>query len=217
MQLNIKEMIGGSPARLRWVYRYSTSRVRHPESVAEHSFFVAFYALMVGRWVNNKVDRDPQQMPVNIGLLLSRAVIHDVEECATGDFPRNFKHGDPELHKLLENAAKKEMKGILDRLIEGPDQLGFYALWLNAKDPSSEGRILEFCDFLAVLGFLLQEGMGEGNGTIGVHVEGMSVYYGKFQRTEYQFLQPLVEECGTILEQLGILDSALVKQGKGDS
>lgn len=213
MELNVKEMIGGGPARLRWVYRYSTSRVRHPESVAEHSFFVAFYTLCVGWWVKDEGYK------LDLLQVMERAILHDLEEAVSGDFPRSFKHSDREMKRMLDIAAEKAFHQLLNPVVGdehvSPAHELFFRTWHDSKDHTLEGRVLEFCDFLAVLGFLLQEGMGEGNGMIGIHVADMSTYYGKFQRPEFDFLRPLIQQAGSIMQQLGIEDTDLVRKGKG--
>lgn len=210
--LNIKEMIAGGPARLRWTYRFQTCRVRHPESVAEHSWYVSFYGLAIVRWYNNQRDTKKGE-PLNMVVVLQRAVLHDVEEAETGDFPRNFKHSSPDMHKLLEKAGREGMRRLVNRMVsDEPWETtanDLYNSWIDAKHPDPEGYVIEFADFLAVLGFILQEGQGEGNGTIGIHVAEMSKYYGKFQREEYEFLRPLIDQAGQIMQELGILDTSV--------
>jgi hypothetical protein len=107
------------------------------------------------------------------------------------------------MHDMLERAASSAMERVLGRLW-GVSKLvdTFYGFWKGAKDDTYGGRILEFADFLTVLAFIVQEGQGEGNGTIGIHVAGMPDYYAKFEGKEYDFLRPLVDEAGSILKEI---------------
>jgi len=75
-------------------------------------------------------------------------------------------------------------------------------MWKEAKDDTEEGRIIEFCDFISVLGFLLQEGIGSGNKTIERHVADMGKYFSKFQLEEYNFIRPLVEQACLIMGEV---------------
>lgn len=208
--LSIREMIDGNPARLRYTFRYSTSRVSAPESVAEHSYYVAFYSLMIGRWYNNRPNRDPQDSPVNIGLLLTRALVHDLEEARSGDFPRLFKHSTPELKQILDQASEVALAQMLEPLLPGPDVPGpasreakhMLEIWRTAKDDSLEGRIIEFSDFLSVLGFMLQERDSGGNRNIDQHVADMSAYYGKFRESRFDFLGELVYQCDDLMKEV---------------
>lgn len=206
--LNVREMLEGSPSRLRYVPRYSTSRVGHSESVAEHMYFVAFYALQIGTWVNHEIKDGRLAIPeswgpirkdVCIATLLQRAVLHDLEEARSGDFPRPFKHSTPEMKALLEQAGEIAFNQIVRPLwglppeIPGDEEYSgpadeFLISWLDAKDGTPEGMILEFCDFLAVLGFMLEEGAAGGNALVRRHIPDMNEYFAKFEGDEYNFL-----------------------------
>jgi 5'-deoxynucleotidase YfbR-like HD superfamily hydrolase len=212
MFLSIREMIVGGPARLRFVYRYSTTRVYYRESVAEHSYFTALYTNMIGRWCLEEHLVKPHGL--DMGDLLERALLHDLEEARSGDFPRSFKHSDPQLKAMLEAASEKAFRQIVAPLIRHnsgefvnpnalvPEAKRLLNVWSNSKDESVAGRILEFADFLSVLGFLLQEGAGAGNKAILEHVEDMCKYFSKFKDERFNFLLPLIGQARDIMLEL---------------
>jgi 5'-deoxynucleotidase len=68
---------------LAYVPRWSIVRVAKPQSVAEHSYYTAVYALQIARLVRWEANWLP---------LVEMALWHDVEECFTGDMPGPVKH-----------------------------------------------------------------------------------------------------------------------------
>lgn len=204
MELSLQELLDGTISRLRYVFRYSTSRVQAPESVAEHSYFVALYCMLIGDWTLANTKEKPR-----MELLLRRAMLHDAEEARSGDFPRTFKHSSANVKKVLEAASREAMVQLLTPLSGsafsdfGSPSSTYLRLWENAKDASIEGRILEFADFLSVLGFLLQECDGGNRKAILRHVGDMETYFKKFKgQAEYAFLSPLLKQAQSILEEV---------------
>lgn len=199
--MNIRELISGGPARLRYVFRYSTSRVQHPESVAEHSYYVALYALMIATWYGYTYS-DGRGL-FSLDKLLRRALLHDLEEARSGDFPRPFKHSSPEMEAILSAAGRQAFSQLIDKLT--PVELIRRELkeeWFHAKDNSLEGRIVEFADFLAVLGFMMQEGAANGNQSIKDHVMAMEDYFANFSAPAYDFLRPLVDQAAVMMKEM---------------
>lgn len=201
MTLNIQELISGIPARLRYVIRYSTSRVLHHESVAEHSYFVGLYALMIGRWCRR------QGLRISVEKLLTRATLHDLEEARSGDFPRPFKYSSPELRNLLETASELAYKQIMERILSGDpkgkaEQRELLDCWKSSKDDTMEGMILEFSDFLSVLGYMMHEGLANGNKIVEQHVADMDKYFSKFEQPWYDFIRPLIDQAAMMMVTL---------------
>lgn len=200
MNLSIREMVDGSPTRLRDTFRYSTSRVHHPESVAEHSYYVALYSMLVGRWANEHFKVEGPFPAVNLASLLQKALVHDLEEARSGDFPRPFKNSSPELKRMLDGAATIAFTQILAPLVgqDGPEFEIMVDFWSESKDHTREGRIVEFCDFLSVLSFMLQE-HESGNQLVKKHVAEMSKYFAIFMNEQFHFIRPLVEQARNIM------------------
>jgi 5'-deoxynucleotidase YfbR-like HD superfamily hydrolase len=146
--LNIKELLSGEIQRMSHIERYSSYPMIRRENVAEHSFFVAFYGWIIAR------DMQCRGFPVNLATVLEKAIIHDVDECLTGDILRPIKYSVPGLYDAIENAAK-------DMLGQLSEDLGIGKLlpllWSNSKNGDLEGHIVYFADFIAVLSYLWQE------------------------------------------------------------
>jgi 5'-deoxynucleotidase YfbR-like HD superfamily hydrolase len=195
VNLNIAEMLCGDPVRLRYVNRYSTCRVNHKETVAEHSYFVGLYAALIGTWVTR------QGIPVAWGLLMMRTMVHDMEEACSGDWPRHFKHSDDDLAANLDRVAKIAITRMSTRLIgENPDSV-IISLWEHAKDGTPEGRIVSFADFLSVLSYVSQEHMS-GNVFAMEHVQHLDDYFEGFKNAGFDFIRPLVDQAGDFLRSL---------------
>lgn len=190
MILDVREMLGGDIARLRYIKRFSTCRTIGSETVAEHTAFVVIYCMLIMRWVRAtttgiKIDGEK---------LLSRASIHDSEEARTGDFPRSFKHATPALREAVEEAARQEAVAVFETVVSSRESAELFLLWRDAKDDSVEGRILEFADFLSALAFVVEE-KKMGNFCLSHHTGTFSRYLAKFEGSQYAFLKPLVEQA----------------------
>lgn len=47
--LDLKKMMTSELRNIKNIKRYSSTQVNHVENVAEHSFWVAYYALLIGK------------------------------------------------------------------------------------------------------------------------------------------------------------------------
>jgi len=152
--MKVEKLLTGRALRVFHVTRFSSLPVHRKETVGEHLFLASWYALMIGR----EIDLD-KAGELDFGLLLSRALVHDIEESVTGDIVRDVKHGgDGSLAKLLHTMGKQV---VLD--IEAELEIPVLDLWENSKDDSLEGRILALADLMTVAAYAL-EGLKSGNG-----------------------------------------------------
>lgn len=156
------------------ISRYSQSHLAQNESVLEHTGFVAMLAFFIGNEINiAEYEEDgeglPMQDSVNLGGLLSRALMHDVDEVITGDLPRPTKYNNEALRREIEKVERANMISITRNL--GSSDL-FYA-WRDAKDDTIAGAIIRLCDTIAVLHKIRQEFFVFGNSDILGHVKGI--------------------------------------------
>lgn len=153
------EAVAGLPVNLRWVNRFSTSRCGRPENVAEHSYFVCFYAWLLASVAAERMGISQDDVSLLIREVLEKAVLHDLEECRTGDIHRPFKYSHPQLKAALDDAAKIAMEQIKARLF-CTEAIGnrLTYVWHTSKDHSLSGCIVRLADFLSVLSFVMQEG-----------------------------------------------------------
>jgi len=124
--------------RLGWLLR----GVRDVESVAAHSFGVAFIAMLIA-------DRARQRgMRVDVERLLRLALLHDLTEARTGDLPSTIKsYYEPAALKAADERVAVEMLADL-----GPLGEQYLELWRDYEHRASlEARIVKAADKLDLL------------------------------------------------------------------
>lgn len=202
--LDLNFLLTGTPIRMRYVNRWSTSQVSFPENVAEHSYFVCLYAMFVARWVCDNHFEGSKMNSCSkrafLGDVLQKAILHDLEEARTGDIHRPFKYSSPELKASMRNAGVIAAKQTLGPLVEpdaSKDEL--LRLWLNSKNGSLSGRIVRFADLMAVVAFSLQEGK---NATFKLSLETLEGHMNDFDHADYDFIRPLVEQLKPLVKEV---------------
>lgn len=145
-EINIDELLSGGFHRLSHVNRYSSIPVIRKENVAEHSWYVGFYAYAIGK------DLDRRGVEIDFGKLLSRAMLHDIDESFTGDFLRVVKYSHPDLKKALDSVSTKMIYQIQDKL--GIDMKND---WETAKADDIEGDIIKIVDLARVVSYAMEE------------------------------------------------------------
>lgn len=206
--LNIKSILVGDPNRLRYVQRYSTCRVVHPDNVAEHMYYVTLYAVMLARDVEHHGGR----MKFDYRKLMLKCVLHDLDEAVTGDVPRMFKHSSEATRLALHAGASQMVQTLFCSLFDRAtaripgngdtwfDNVILQENWETAKDNSYEGCILELADFLSVLSFLLEEKQTY-NTSLQPHIDSMVVYFKRFEHVDYEFLRPYLQQVETLMTE----------------
>jgi len=133
------------------VVRFSTHTRIRDQSISEHSYHVALYAMLLAdleESFGNKVDKTK---------LLKTALLHDLEESMTGDIIYSFKHGDERLLREIRRLSSDFFKELIDKL---PPEIAkeYFELWKNSKDMNTiEGRIIEAADKLEGLMYSIEE------------------------------------------------------------
>lgn len=125
------------------VARYSQAHLNRPENVLEHTGFVCVMCMLIG------LDHGD----VDMGELMIKATVHDLEESKIGDIANPVKYANPQILKELKKIGKKAMSDI-------SNETGIYALydyWESSKDDSIEGKIVKLADVLAVLAKIHEE------------------------------------------------------------
>lgn len=123
--------------------RWSQAHCNRPESVLEHTAVVAMYSLHLA-----------SKHEANIGVVLQKAIIHDVDEIVTGDIPTPTKYANGD---ILHEIKKLERVAALE-ICNGSFFNGVFHQWENAKDLSTEsGCIIAIADHAAVVYKIKQE------------------------------------------------------------
>jgi 5'-deoxynucleotidase YfbR-like HD superfamily hydrolase len=148
--INLSELLAGDTRQMSSVIRYSSIPHGRGENVAEHSYYVIFYCLLIAK------DMEKDGYKIDYYKLLVSAVIHDLDEAITGDIIRPVKYSSEELRDKLEHVADIYCRHTLRKLDNGGAE-ELYDYWEKAKDPSTlEGQILQVCDMLSVIAYCIE-------------------------------------------------------------
>ena len=125
------------------------------ESVLEHVGMVALISLQIGESLNREGKR------VDIEKLLTKSLLHDIEETIVGDLPRPTKHHSIELRNLIRELESESAYEVL----RDADLTAYFQHWSQSKE-GPEGKIVAFVDILVVLIKFHDEIIRRGNSTM---------------------------------------------------
>jgi 5'-deoxynucleotidase len=175
------------------VTRYSGSRLMRDESVMEHIGSVAALALFIG------LDCKRIGTPINMELLLTRALVHDLEESVIGDISNPTKYHSKQITDGLNALAKDSMTDLMTNI--GHNNL--IEIWETQKDESLEGRILKLCDVLSVVMKLYEEVVIYSNRSLINHAFNTDKYFQMRKENETDpVLKRLIEEAISVNQQI---------------
>ena len=145
----IAKLIFEQSNRLGCIIRFNNTPKVANESVAEHSFYVTFIAMLLADYLAEaRPDVNPERV-------MRLALLHDLEEVISGDIISIIKQGD--LRKALDEINVKSMTHILKDM-EPEIQRSYFDLWSEAKDKTTlEARIVEAADIIAACAYCLKE------------------------------------------------------------
>jgi len=130
---------------LAHIPRFSSFPQQSQESVAEHSFFVAYFSTIVAYHV------EKQRIPVDMGKLISMALVHDREEQFSGDILSPFKHYSEKITSTIREVNKEVLRQSFEGL---PEELTsrYSSLWVEeAEGKTIEAQIVKIADRLSLL------------------------------------------------------------------
>ncbi len=149
--------------RLSFVDRFSSVPVTVKENVAEHSFWVVLYSMMIHRELRGPEDALPY--------VLSYATVHDLPECLTGDVVRTFKYSTEEMRKAVDKAEDAMVRRLPDSLRDvyeearsGAGKDALYGWYVKA--------VVKAADFMSLYQYMQREHL-RGNSEIGQFVDRM--------------------------------------------
>jgi 5'-deoxynucleotidase YfbR-like HD superfamily hydrolase len=170
--VNLFDICTGRVSRINHVKRYSSFPVLRPENVAEHSWWVAFIALIISDTLAD------QGIEVHTEILLRRALVHDVDEVMSGDVIRSFKHTNEGIAEVMHIASNLNMHELTNEW----EEAGITPMvdWIEAKDESIEGDIIRFADMATVALYIRSEKL-LGNNELGGALQNMyETWFRKF-------------------------------------
>jgi len=198
MTLNLRGLLLGKSSRLRFVHRFSTNARIHEESVAEHSWFVTWYALFIAEWYNsNIVDVDKNK--VNLNLVMQYALLHDIEESITGDFPRDFKYSSTYLKQTLDTIGPDLTTKIFREFLSMADTVTYVDAWIQSKK-GLEGAIVDLADFCSAVAYIWYETFS-GNRAVFDEACLLENFH-RFKERDFLVFHPLVEQLETLIMEI---------------
>ena len=149
--------------QLASIDRYSQTRLMNPESVLEHTGFVCFCSLMIGK----ELERAGEV--IDFGELMIKATVHDLEEVVTGDIACPTKYWDDRITREIKRVEREAGRKVLYDIDPSGE---LFTFWDTSKH-DKEGFIVSLADKLAVVYKVNQEAMEFSNQTIKGHVQGL--------------------------------------------
>lgn len=150
MRLDIRALLTGEARLVAHVTRFSGTPLLRPENVAEHSYMTAQYAFFIARAIETDTLHPTD---VDLGQLLSRALVHDMDECLLGDLPRPVKYANTEVLRGWNAMAEQAVTQVGETL-----GVTFTQDWKFAKKPNSlEGDIMALADMISVTAYIIEE------------------------------------------------------------
>ncbi len=136
---------------LAHVKRYNNRPQHFPESVAEHSFYVAHFVQIICKLLKeNKIEIDSEKA-------LQMALIHDSEEGFSGDIITPFKHYNDKVAKAISEVNEEIIDQTFDELPENISK-EFIDLWHEEqKRESIESQVVKAADSLSLLSKCFEE------------------------------------------------------------
>lgn len=144
---NLVKFIFEHQTRLSCIIRFSNTPRQAPESVAEHSYYVAFLAMVIGDHLQKKgVKLDKLR-------LLQMALLHDMEEAISGDIIAPIKQG------AFKNELNKEnVKNMLFLTTGLEEEKAYFSLWHEAGESATvEAKVLKLADRMSCVIYCVRE------------------------------------------------------------
>ncbi|MEX0621585.1 MAG: YfbR-like 5'-deoxynucleotidase [Candidatus Woykebacteria bacterium] len=136
---------------LAHVIRFNNRPQHFPESVAEHSFYVAYIVLILCALLEKKKVR------VDVKKALSIALIHDAEEAFSGDILNPFKHFNEQVYSAIRKVNQQTIDEVF---VDLPTDLKkeLVALWNEEIDAKIiEAQVVKIADKLQLLSKCYEE------------------------------------------------------------
>jgi len=141
-------------SRLANLQRFSMERLSHSESVLEHTGFVSLIAAILA----SEIDH------VDVGAVVLKALIHDLDEVVVGDVARPTKYSSPDAKRMFDDLADMGVRRIAGNLYSDfPTFAGYLAHYHSEAKSGPVGLIVAIADVLAVVHTVWGEVVVRGN------------------------------------------------------
>ncbi len=136
---------------LAHVVRFNGKPQHFTESVAEHSFYVAYFTSILLHFLKNAEEE------INEVKALKIALVHDMEEAFSGDILTPFKHYNEEITEAIHKVNRNAIPIMFEDL---PKDLSMelIKLWTeNAEQNSKEAEVVQLADKLSLISKCYEE------------------------------------------------------------
>jgi 5'-deoxynucleotidase len=141
---------------LAHIVRFNSHPQHFNESVAEHSFYVAYFTSVLSYFLR-KINE-----PIDEAKAIKIALVHDMEETFSGDILTPFKHHNDKILKAIHEINEEIIPLVFENL---PDELSkeFVALWKeDSNQETKEAQVVKLADKLSLIAKCHEE-MKAGN------------------------------------------------------
>lgn len=195
--------------------RYSLMYQLKEESLADHIADVAVLSYMLTLRFNSYGEN------LNVGDVLEKAILHDLDEVLTGDIPRSTKYYSQEGLSAMRGVALDAITKLAENL-PGSDQL--VDKWKSAKS-GKEGAILVMADMLCVARKVITETKLLGNGYFlkvayeminnlnELKAELEQGELSSFNEQSKAYIGQLIHDAASVMEELVSGDDRLMRYG----
>lgn len=152
--MRLKELLKSKIFRTDQVIRYSGLRTREPETLSHHIIEVQLLSL--------KMYYELLELGYNeleLGQLLYKGLLHDMDEVITGDFPRPIKYYNKEIRDSIEFVADKSVQWLSYNEFGSMEP---YEVWSTSK-LGHAGLVIKVSDLAVVAKKAAEEVLIFGN------------------------------------------------------
>lgn len=182
--------------RMRHIRRYSGVVLITNDFLLEHTHEVGLLsALMMLSYQDNGWMDD-----LNPGVVIAKALVHDLDEAIYGDVIRPVKYGVEGLRQCLEDLSREYLQNFFPYLT---------GLWTRAKSGES-GALVKFADLLSVLLEIYEE-RTLGSSYILKTTKDYPIYMNQLSEFFQSRRGPLWNRLSQLSEEAGLLYNTVIK------
>lgn len=183
------------------VHRYSMTKMTAPESVLEHSGWVAIASMIIAKELN-----DINRGSIILEDVLTRALIHDVDEIVTGDIPRPTKYRNEDTIEAFKQMSRWGVDKVVGSLGLSPAVSESISRAHRVAKVGREGLVVAIADCMAVVYKLWEEVLVRRNHSMTCHAAPLIVQIENlFDRVAEEFvvgesrayLYDILDQCKT--------------------
>lgn len=148
---------------LCYIERCSNTPHIRSYSVAQHSYYIALYAMLFADLENQRIREENVISTVpfcdlyTTSEVIKKALLHDLEETITGDILYPVHNTNLNFKKTLDQVRKKCVDEEVFKELPKKVREYYIRLWTNSKDITKEGILVACMDKFEILVFAIQE------------------------------------------------------------